>query len=182
MTGMASPKTRPTLPATNPAPSPPITIPPQFVVNAAGLALAKYYEGLYLTASEDCVGVSTIGYGRILYDDGTHVKNGDTCTEDQANQWLLEDLNTDGAHYVRAWAKGLNQDQFSALTSFSFNRGAGRLRELLAMPGDIAANLLTFDFAGSPTNHLLGLQRRRRSEAALYQGLDWTIYKNWNPN
>ena len=155
-----------------------------FVINDAGLALVKYFEGLYLTASEDCVGVSTIGFGRILYDDGSHVKNGDTCTEAQADQWLMEDLEGDGAHYVRAWLPGLDQNQFSALTSFTFNRGAGRLRELLEMGKDpiwIQKHMLFFDYAGSPSNHILGLQRRRRSELALFCGGDWQQWKDWRP-
>ncbi len=152
-----------------------------FVINAAGLALVKYYEGLYLTAEEDCVGVSTIGYGRIFYDDGSHVKNGDTCTEAQANAWLLEDLQKDGAHFVKAWTKGLSENQFSALTSFCFNRGAGRFRELLAMTGSLSENMLHFDYAGHASNHLLGLERRRRSERALFMNGDWTLYKNWQP-
>jgi lysozyme len=155
------------------------------IINSAGLALVKYYEGLYLTACEDSVGVSTIGYGRILYDDGSHVRNGDTCTEDDANKWLIEDLEKDGAHFVRAWTPGLNADQASALCSFCFNRGAGRFRELLTMSNKITAkiiqNLLHFDYAGSADNHLLGLQRRRRSEQALANNLDWTIYKGWKP-
>lgn len=154
-----------------------------FLINACGLALVKYYEGLYLKSYQDSVDVWTIGYGRIYYDRARTKPVGpnETCTLEQAEKWLLEDLEDDGAHFVRSWKKGLNEDQFSALTSFCFNRGAGRLRQLLAMPGDIATNMLAFDWAGRESNKLLGLQRRRRSESALFNGLDWTIYKGWKP-
>lgn len=153
-----------------------------FVINEAGLKLVEYYEGCFLKSYQDSVGVWTIGLGRIRYSNGTFVGANETCTQEQADAWLREDLEKEGAHYVRAWTNGLNENQFSALVSFCFNRGAGRLRELLAMPGSIETNIIHFDYAGSFTNHLLGLQRRRRSERSLYIGNNWEEFKNWKPN
>ena len=161
------------------APAPVGTQP--FIINAEGLKLVEYYEGCFLKSYQDSVGVWTLGLGRIRHDDGTPVGPGETCTQEQADAWLRSDLEREGAHYVRAWTSGLNENQFSALTSFTFNRGAGRLRDLLKMPGKIEDNLLEFDWAGDRNNHLLGLKRRRRSERALYLGTDWTIYKGWKP-
>lgn len=153
----------------------------KFVINDAGLKLVEYYEGCELKSYMDSVGVWTIGLGRIRHDDGSAVGPGETCTQAQADAWLRSDLEKEGAHYVRAWTKELNENQFSALTSFCFNRGAGRLRRLLAMPGNVEDNLIKFDWAGSEDNHLLGLMRRRRSEATLYVGDDWTFWKGWKP-
>ena len=152
-----------------------------FVINAAGLSLVKYYEGCFLHSYQDSVGVWTIGLGRIKHDDGTAVGPHEGCTQDMADHWLQTDLDREAAHYVRAWTNGLNENQFSSLVSFCFNRGAGRLRSLLAMPGAVDHNMLSFDWAGNVNNHLLGLQRRRRSEAALYRGEDWTIFQSWHP-
>lgn len=145
----------------------------------AGLVQTKYCEGLYLTAEPDSRGVPTIGWGRIEYDDGTRVKNGDTCTIIDAAKWLLEDVENDGSHYVRAWVKTpLTQNQFDALSDFTFNRGAGRLKTLLAMPGNIYDNFLT----AVPGDKELGLQRRRRMNRAMYLGEDWTVFKEWMPS
>lgn len=153
----------------------------KFVINEAGLKLVEYYEGCFLNSYQDSVGVWTIGIGRILHHDGSRVGTGETCTQAEADAWLSFDLEKEGAHYVRAYTKGLNENQFSALTSFCFNRGAGRLRRLLAMPGKVEDNLIAFDWAGSEDHHLLGLQRRRRSERALYLGLTWERFKEWKP-
>ncbi len=151
-------------------------------INDAGLALVTYTEGLSLTAEKDSVGIPTIGYGRIKYDDGTLVKLGDTCNKFDAERWLQTDLWQDGGHFVTAWIKTpLNDNQYSALISFTFNRGAGRLRELLILPGKIEDNLLQFDYAGHPPRALLGLRRRRRMERALYRGEDWNLFKSWIP-
>lgn len=152
-----------------------------FVINDAGLSLVEYYEGCYLKSYMDSVGVWTIGLGRIRHDDGTKVGPNETCTQEQADAWLRTDLEREGAHYVRVWTKGLNENQFSALTSFCFNRGAGRLSRLLAMPGGVENNIIAFDWAGSEDHHLLGLQRRRRSERALYLGEPWEAFKEWRP-
>lgn len=165
-------------------------------INAEGLALVEYYEGLYLKAYQDSVGCWTIGLGRIKHDDGAPVKEGDTCTKEQADAWLQTDLEKDGGHFVSAWVtKPLNENQYSALVSFTFNRGAGRfhdgdtkhhLKGILPFlnAGDFqgaADEMLLFDWAGNVDNHLLGLQRRRRSERALFLGQDWAQYKNWRP-
>lgn len=148
------------------------------IMSPAGLLMTKYCEGLYLESYQDSRKVWTIGYGRIEYDNGRHVGPNQTCAKEEAEQWLLEDVENDGCHYVRAWAKGpLNQNQFDALSDFTFNRGAGRLRTLLAMPGEIADNFLTAVSGDTE----LGLKRRRRMNRALYLGQDWTPFKTWKP-
>lgn len=149
-------------------------------ISSDGIELVKHFEGLYLNAYLDSVGVATIGFGRIKYDDGSPVKIGDTCTEQDALRWLAEDLEKDGAHYVKAWVKvPLTQGQFDALVSFTFNRGAGRLREKLVgllnskeYP-QAAETLLQYDYAGSPPRTLPGLTRRRKAERAMFLGEDW---------
>jgi lysozyme len=181
----------------NPKPAPPI--PPEpgipaepskrfldkngaLLINAEGLALTKHFEGLFLKAYMDPVGVPTIAYGRIVYPSGKKVRIGDTCTEAEADAWLLEDLYGEGAKYVRAFLQDpiereLNDDQFSALCGFTFNRGAGRFRDIVAphlnrrdIPAAIKA-LLSVNYAGG--GYLLGLDRRRWAEKRLFEGKDW---------
>lgn len=142
-----------------------------------GLELIKEFEGCQLKAYQDSVGVWTIGWGRIVYDNGSPVKQGDSCDQAAADRWLLEDIEQEGSHFVRAWRSQASQEQFDALSSFTYNRGAGRLRELLAMPGAIHDNMLAFDFAGSEHKHLPGLLRRRWAERAVYLGRDWSAFK-----
>lgn len=153
-----------------------------FVINDAGLALISYYEGVRLEAYADSEGVYTIGIGCTHYPSGTPVRKGDTCTGEQALDFLSHDIEWDASDYVHKFTDGLNENEFSALTSFCFNCGAGTLRRLLALPGSVADNLLIYDSRhtlGPGKN--LGLMRRRRSERALYLGEPWEPYKNWMP-
>lgn len=153
-------------------------------INAEGMALVEQFEGLDLHAYLDSVKVPTIAWGRIQYDDGSKVKMGDTCTRAQADRWLMEDLEKDGGQYVRKHFSSLNDDQYAALVSFTYNRGAGRLSQLVNMGHSleaVAENMLHFDYAGSETNHLLGLERRRRAEQALFRSQPWRGFVDWRP-
>lgn len=145
-------------------------------MSAMGFEMTKYYEGLYLESYRDSGGTWTIGYGRIFYDNGKPVGEGETCTKEQAEAWLLEDMEKDGAHYVRAWTKDLSQNQFDALADFGFNAGAGTLEKLLKASGELADNIVFHD-----PNKLLGRRRRRLSNRAMFLGFDWTIAKGWKP-
>lgn len=149
-------------------------------IGASGLTLIRHFEGCYLHAYQDSVGVWTIGWGRIKYDDGSPVKQGDSCDQAAADRWLLEDIEKDGSQYVRGWAARakvpLTQDQFDALSSFTYNRGAGRFSQLVAMPGAIFDNILAFDFAGPKKEVLPGLTRRRWAERAMFLHQDWTVF------
>lgn len=163
------------------------------LITQDGLDLVTHFEGKYLKAYRDSVGVITIGWGRIKYDDGTPVKMGDTCTEEQALQWLLTDLWDDGAQYVRSmmdFEDRLTPYQFSAMVSLVFNRGAGRFNEKLDDFMDEALKdgvfspeevkkvtdaLLSYDYAvqAGKRRQLPGLVRRRYAEREMFLGKDW---------
>lgn len=151
----------------------------QFLINQAGFELVKHFEGCYLRAYQDSVGVWTIGWGRIKYDNGGPIEQFDVCTQAEADTWLLEDLENDGGRYVRAYiSEGLNPNQFSALCSFTYNRGAGRLKEAVDKAGArgvsaLAEVILQYDWAGADHKYLLGLDRRRHAERELFNGNDW---------
>lgn len=148
-------------------------------VNQIGVDLVKHFEGKKLTAYIDPVGVPTIGYGRIKGVTKADVVAKKTITEAQAEDFLKEDLEAEGSKYVRAWVKvPLNENQFAALSSFTYNRGAGRFKEKLL--GLVNAGrheeaiqcILTYNWAmsGGSRTILAGLTRRRKAEAALYAG------------
>lgn len=84
--------------------------------------LVATFEGLMLDAYQDGAGVWTIGYGHTA-----GVKKGDVTTLRQAIDWLSGDLVTAGAAVNRFASGPLTQNQFDALTSFTFNLGAGTL-------------------------------------------------------
>jgi lysozyme len=88
-----------------------------------GLALTQHFEGCVLESYQDITGVWTIGYGHT-----SGVTPGMTCTQEQATQWLSEDVQ--GAVYAvnTMVTVPLNQNQFDALVDFTFNLGSGNLK------------------------------------------------------
>lgn len=80
------------------------------------IAFVKSKEGCQLKAYQDAEGWS-IGYGHF------GVKEGDTCTQEQADAWLQEDLDRVAAAVNRAVTRGLKQGQFDALCDFAYNVG-----------------------------------------------------------
>lgn len=135
-----------------------------------GLDLIKGFEGLRLSAYQDSAGVWTIGYGHT-----GNVKPGDRITQAEAERLLQQDT---------AWAQQavrdqvkvpLTQGQFDALTSFTFNLGAGALEK-----STLLKKLNAGDYAGAQAEFgkwvhaggevLQGLVRRRAAEADLFGG------------
>lgn len=131
-----------------------------------GISLIKSFEKLELKAYKCPAGVWTIGYGHTK-----GVKKGDVCTEAQVEQWLKEDLAD--AETAMAGLK-LNQNQFDALVSFTFNLGIGNFKKstlykkVKVNPNDpsITDEFAKWKFANG--KELAGLVRRRAAEAELY--------------
>jgi len=97
---------------------PPSTYAPPRLTPEA-VALIKHFEGCFLEAYRDPVGVLTIGYGHTA-----GVKRGMSITADEAENFLMEDLDIAEAD-VRHWVKvALNDNEFGALVSLAFNIGA----------------------------------------------------------
>lgn len=83
-----------------------------------GVELIRDREGCLLKAYRDTVGVWTIGVGHTA-----GVTENDRCSEAQATAWLAEDLAW-SEEAVNAGVKvPLDQHQFDALVSFTFNVG-----------------------------------------------------------
>lgn len=128
-----------------------------------GINLIKEFEGCRLTAYKCPAGVWTIGYGHT-----SGVKSGQTITQQQADNYLREDLKI-YENYVKKIVKlELNQNQFDALVSFCYNCGPGNLQTLVknrTLP-QIADCLLQYNKGGGVV--LNGLVRRRKAERALF--------------
>lgn len=126
------------------------------------------FEGCRLSAYKCSAGVWTIGYG---HTEG--VKEGDMCTLEQANAWLVDDIRETQlllAHYVNV---PVSAGEFIALVSLAFNVGVGALiRSKLLQKlnsGDregAAEEFLDFDLANG--KRLAGLTRRRKAEHDLF--------------
>jgi lysozyme len=84
-----------------------------------GINLIKSFEGLRLTAYRCSAGVPTIGYGHTK-----DVKMGDHCFSTEAEKLLAMDLLPVEKKLAELFPD-LNQNQFDALVSFSFNLGLG---------------------------------------------------------
>lgn len=138
-----------------------------------GIALIKQFEGCKLTAYRDSVGVWTIGYGWTQPVDGKPIRAGMTIKQETAERLLKTGLVSYESDVSRLVKVGLNQGQFDALVSFTYNLGARSLststllRKLNA--GDYAGaadEFLRWNKAGGKV--LNGLTRRREAERALF--------------
>ncbi|MGX9858307.1 lysozyme [Enterobacter hormaechei subsp. steigerwaltii] len=138
-----------------------------------GIALIKEFEGCSLTAYQDSVGVWTIGYGWTQPVNGKPIRAGMTIKQETAERLLKTGLVSYESDVSRLVKVGLNQDQFDALVSFTYNLGARSLststllRKLNA--GDYAGaadEFLRWNKAGGKV--LNGLTRRREAERALF--------------
>ena len=149
------------------------------------------FEGYSEDAYLDSVNIPTIGWGTIRYPNGIKVKMGDKCTEQEAQQYLEHEVNIKSKGVEVAVKEiPLNQGQYDALVSFSYNVGIGGfqtstlLKKLLKNPHDKTIYEYTRDDNGNPIvdscefvkwcrgkgKVLSGLLRRRAAEADMYAG------------
>lgn len=145
-------------------------------IGQKGLQLIKDFEGWYSTPYRDPIGIATIGYGFTYYlPNRRKVKMDDPpLTRIEGEAMLLEILSNYENDVKRLLMKKLNQNQFDALVSFTYNLGAtnlGRstlLRKINTNPEDtrIVEEFLKWNKAGGKI--LPGLIRRRQAESDLY--------------
>ena len=139
-------------------------------IGEAGLALIKNFEGCRLEAYKALPTEKywTIGWGHY----GPEVRPGDKLTQAEADAMLVVDCQrfanaVDNPANVPLTAQ-LNANQRDALISFAFNCGEGNLRTLCknrSLPQIWDAFALYVRGGGKP---LVGLQRRRAAEQALF--------------
>lgn len=136
-------------------------------VSKKGIDLIKEFEGCRLSAYRCPAGVLTIGYGHT-----TGVHSGDVITKEQAEEYLMQDLET----YENMVLKyddiyHFNQHEFDALVSFAYNIGniTGLTRKGTRSKQEIADSILLYVRAAGTV--LPGLVRRRRAEHDLFT---WT--------
>lgn len=96
-------------------------------ISNTGINLIRGFEDLRLKAYDDGVGVWTIGYGTTVIN-GVKVKKGDICTIEQAKSYMAQDLKKFESAVNTAVKVTLNQNQFDALVSLTYNIGIGAFK------------------------------------------------------
>ena len=141
--------------------------------NRNGLQLIKAFEGLRLQAYKDPVGIWTVGYGTTR-----NARPGMTISEAEAEAFLQADLVRFEQAINDALQVPVNDNQFSALSCFTYNVGPGAFRSstLLRMLNQqdvygAADQFPRWNKAGG--RPLAGLTRRRQAERLLFLGQDF---------
>ncbi|ENU24168.1 hypothetical protein F993_01484 [Acinetobacter proteolyticus] len=142
-------------------------------ISQVGINLITSFEDLRLAAYDDGVGVWTIGYGTTVYPNGIRVKRGDTCTKAQAVSFFQHDLRRFEAAVNQAVKVVVNQNQFDALVSLTYNIGEQAFKD-----STLLKKLNASDFMSSPDQFpkwnrgggkvMKGLVRRRAAERELF--------------
>lgn len=145
----------------------------QLDISTNGYEIIKKFEGFRSTAYLDTGGVWTIGFGTIKYPNGKRVAKGDTCTIEQAEQWLRNDCQWVDACLDKYVTVSLTQNQFDALASFTYNVGETAFKNstLLAKlnKSNYVAAALQFDrWVYDNGKKIKGLVNRRAQEKALF--------------
>lgn len=152
-------------------------------INDNCISLIKSFEGLSLKpyhGKHDRPGIDTIGYGTIQYPptyrNGNMVKIGDPAiTEAQAVEFLKYEVMKKLKGVDLLIRDDLNDNQFGALVSFTYNLGEGSLKQsnlrkkVNANPNDpaIRDEFMKWTCSNGECG-VPGLINRRKAEADLY--------------
>lgn len=135
-------------------------------------SLIKQFEGCKFEAYPDpATGGApwTIGYGHTR-----GVSKGMTCTQEQAENWLIEDLDKVGVQVSDLLKVAVTQREFDALCCFAYNVGIGNLGKSTMLKlinqgdyADAAKEFPKWDRGGG--KEIAGLLRRRKAEEAVFE-------------
>lgn len=151
-----------------------LAIPTYMKPSKKALDIIKKWESMRLNAYLDPIGIPTIGYGTIKYENGAKVKMGEKVTQKRADELLDFEAGKKAREINKLLKKELNQNQYDAILSFSYNVGTGALgkstllKKINVSPCDptIKGEFMKWIYAGG--QKFSGLENRRKEEAALY--------------
>ena len=139
-------------------------------ISEAGITLIKGFEGFSVLPYKDGAGCMTIGFGH-------KVRQGEmyeSITEETALELLKDDLQESEDAVNRLVEVELNQNQFDALASFTYNLGAGTLQGstlLKLLNGGnyqgASGQITRWEYVRGTIS--TGLSRRREAERALFE-------------
>lgn len=136
------------------------------VTSQRGVDLIKSFEGLSLTPVKlQGEQYWTVGYGHY----GADVQPGKKITVAQAEQLLRKDLKQFEAWVTQFAPWPMNQNEFDALVSFTYNCGPGSLQSLVKgrTKPQVANRMMVYTHSGSEA-YTAGLYNRRKKEKALF--------------
>lgn len=140
-----------------------------------GIELIKRYEGFESLPYLDAVGVPTIGFGATHYGNGIKVRMSDkSITEKEGTDLLIRMLESYENSVKMLVTRAINQNQFDALVSFTYNLGAANLskstllKKVNANPCDLSIADEFMKWVNAGGKKLNGLVRRRKEESELY--------------
>lgn len=133
------------------------------------IKLIKQFEGCRYRAYDCPAGVCTIGYG---HTDGVY--SGMTISHEDAERFLMQDIEKIEKAINQSVFVSLNQNQFDALVSFVFNIGISAFYKstLLQKLNLGAYRIIPYEMNRWTNIHgkfSKGLQNRRNKEVALFQ-------------
>ena len=138
-------------------------------LSGRGLNLIKSFEGFSPRVYHCPAGYPIIGYGHVVRPDEAF----DEISEIEAEYLLRRDVVHAERSVARLVSVSLNQGQFDALVSFTFNLGAGAFQRSTLrrkinrhQHHDVPYQLKRWIWAGG--RKLQGLIRRREAEAYVY--------------
>ena len=144
-------------------------------ISENGLDLIKLFEGFRSNPYLCPAGVPTIGYGSTRYNNGNKVTMNDKAISKEYATGMLEyQCNTIYGDAVNDYTTIMNdQNQFDALTSFTYNLGAGALKASTLLKkhnkGDFEGASKEFSkWVYADGEVLEGLVIRREKEKDLY--------------
>ncbi|OTG94981.1 lysozyme [Acinetobacter sp. ANC 3832] len=143
-------------------------------VSKSGVDIICGFEGKELKAYDDGVGVWTIGFGTTIYPDGIKVKKGDVCTLEQAKSYMAHDLKKFEQTVNTAVVVPLNQNQFDALVSLTYNIGQTAFKDSTLLKklnaGDYLGAAAQFNVWNKVKGKIVqGLVNRRAKERKLFE-------------
>lgn len=137
--------------------------------------LIKKLESIELNSYQDGGGVWTIGYGSTMWMDGKRVTKGQTVTLEMAEKLLAWELKNKGDVLTGLLGKSnVNQQQFDALLSFTYNVGVGAvakstlLKKAIRNANDPTIKDEFLKWVYDNGKRIKGLENRRKQEIALY--------------
>ena len=137
--------------------------------NKAGLDLIKEFEGFYANFYKCPAGIKTIGYGHACHvNDCSKIKA--PLSKDAATKLLAQDLKK---YESCVKCPKCNENQFSALVSFTYNCGCGALSksgmlDLVAKGKTSQVQAVLNKYTKGGGKQLPGLVRRRKAEWKLF--------------
>jgi lysozyme len=143
-------------------------------ISEEGKALIKKFEGCELVAYQCPAGKWTIGYGHTK-----NVQENDHWSQHYAETMLDIELEEYEGYINDLVTVPLQQHQFDALVAWVYNLGVGNLLSSTLLVKlnageyeDIPHEIQRWNKAAGEV--LEGLVRRRKAEALLFEGKDWS--------